>query len=332
MAHIEIQYGNLPHGDHLLHQCPVCREAVPPTTGRIFCEAHQAIYQARQQEGVSTEDLDLGWLDTFATWRERPAGFSVGQDAKLFHFIRRWEGWLFFMRGYTGRLPDWIAAQERTGSIRRFVEVPEDDVRNALLGMRPAAFQEHLEERWGQAASKMPPLPPGFWWGLRLDDLIQRALMPIYGLVGNPPGLQLSSMQYGWDRCWLTYLKLDFKQEHASAPPAFFSITSPDYLSLHGILPEPLQPKTGESVLIERDFELSGVRLSGEILYGLASATPCQFYLRKHDTLLVGESSGMASEEVTALIRQLSIINDRPDIIAQYQQELDQHQPRRFFY
>lgn len=322
--HSEFQYGDMPHGHHVLHQCPVCQEAVSPTTGRIFCQAHQAIYQSRLKEGVSTEGLDPRWLDKLAMWRERPASLSVEQDAEQFRFKRRWEGWLFFERGYTERLPDWIAVQEHTGEIHRFVEVPEFDVRDALLGLRPAAFQEHLEERWGQAASRIPPLFSRSWWSLRLDDLIRIAPMPIYGLVGNPLGLRLSSTQCGTDHRGLTSIKLDFKQERASAPPAFFGITSPDYLSLHGYHPEPLQPETGKSVRIERDFELSGVRLSGEILYELASTMPCQFHLRNQQTLLVGESSGIASEEVIALLEQLSVINDRPDIIAQYQYELNQ--------
>jgi hypothetical protein len=54
------------------------------------------------------------------------------------------------------------------------------------------------------------------------------------------------------------------------------------------------------------------------------------FYLKGEETILSGTARGPSVEEVLLLLPGLVVLNDRADLIEQYQHELDQERKRLF--
>lgn len=98
---------------HLRHRpaCRICGRELPQSRSLVFIDAHRFCkqhwrqYKIRQREGVTSEDLNSDWSDTFGNWRERPAELNEEIRARRpyatpLYFWRRYEHWLLFMRHY----------------------------------------------------------------------------------------------------------------------------------------------------------------------------------------------------------------------------------------
>ncbi len=310
------------HGFGVLLSCTICRRT--PTQPRtLFCEDHYLQYQVRQQEGVTTEELDPRWRDTLANWRERPAALDREPAKDSFRLGWRFEGWLLFYCDYSVRDNDWMAVQAQTGSIRRFVDTALFDVQDDLLGLRPALHQEHLEERWGRQESSKPPhqIFHDKWHRVQLDKLIAGAEMSIYGVYGNPLGLTLSSLQTKSGSRGLQVITLIFHRASPVKASCIFRVSSIDFYSLRRFRWPEEATELNTAERLEQSFSISDISLVAEI-HWWEHEERSQFTLRGEQTFLMGDTSGFSQVELFQLLEHLVIVNHRPELISQYQAEL----------
>ncbi len=333
--------------------CVICGVALPVTARVTFCEVHVSRYEARQRERVATEELAFQWNDSIANWRERPVELDGEPDINHFVFRRKWEDWLFFMRGYTDRCPDWITVNHHTGEIRRFVEVGECDVQDDLRGTRPSPNQTDFAHRWGQSKPResfqeYERKHYGDEQGqVSIPKLIQAATMPIYGVIGSPFGLTVRSFNWGHAGYRLVSVGFTFALPTFADARASFSITSFDSRE-RSIAWEPVDSSgnplinenarlfesyhlnseeraaAGSPQLVENDFTIAGVLFSGELRYWSQPYPLFGFFLKHEEAILVGSAFGLSQQDVMQLLEQLIILNNRAELLAQYQTELEQ--------
>jgi hypothetical protein len=385
--------GDVPSG--MQFTCHICGEALNELAGGhlTFCPAHFAEYQARQQHGVTADELEARWHDTLATWQDRPAAIQQEGDAASLHFQERREGWLLFQRGYARRAPDWLTIQQQSGVVQRFVEVEDFEVSDALLGYKSAPQQEQLEQRWGQPQSYRH-LPEdlldrvGRW---DLERVARELPMILYGVAGQPFGLHLTQRDgeaegdqltqvaltfTGWsvDRSYYARLKLgswsrsylrQWEQRwELYGPPGPELLSRPFTLSTQHVakqtlviagqeqqvtfyqLPSAPDPSTlqaarerllreGFGQLTLREFKNLAEQLGRyehpEVLRFQRPGVPeYQFtWQEAGETFVLGESANLTLSELTHLLEQLVRVNDRPDLLLQYQAELDSDFHRR---
>src|SRR5262245_16062639 len=101
--------------------CRICGREVPVNPKHRFCEEHLLHYEARQRDGVTTEELSARWGDTLDNWRERPTAVEEEMgwraDSTLLLFRQREGAWVLFRRLYAenphgeSRGPDFLAVQ-----------------------------------------------------------------------------------------------------------------------------------------------------------------------------------------------------------------------------
>jgi hypothetical protein len=372
-------------------KCHICGKALNELAGggHAFCPTHFAEYEARQQHGVTADELETRWHDTLATWRDRPAAVQQEADAASLQFWRHKEGWLLFIRGYEGRLPDWLAIHWQTGEVQRFVEVEEFDVYDALLGDEPAPHQEHLEQRWGQPqAYRHPPEDPVVDVvdrRLHLERLAQEIPMSLYGVAGQPFGLHFTGGQSQTAEDQITEVVLDFagpvgdqsgffrlklaswslsylrRQERQWAlygltghellwrpftlstqqvaeqtlviagqeqQVTFYQLPSaPDPTTLQEAKERLLRGDTGQLTFTEFKHlaEQLGRYEHPEVLRFQRPGVPeYQFtWEEAGETFVLGESANLTLPELTHLLEQLVRVNDHPDLLRQYEAELE---------
>lgn len=373
-------------------KCHICGKELQEFAGGrlLFCFTHFAEYEARQRQGVTADELETRWLDTLATWRDRPATVQQEAASASFNFQDQREGWLLFMRGYEGRLPDWLAIHRQTGVVQRFVEVEEFDVYDALLGYEPAPHQDQLERRWGQPQSyRHPPQDSNVdvVGRTRLERLAQEMPMTLYGLVDHPFGLHLTRTDsQGEDGEW-DHVALTFTGQAVDQPfyvrlklgswSRSYLRREERHLTYYGLPDDELLNSFG------RPFTLSGQRVAEQpiVIAGqqrqvtfsqlpgapdlstlqtaqerlvrgdIGNITPMDLrhlgeqlvrYERPEvlhsqrpgvpeyqftweevgETFVLGESANVTLEELTHLLEQLVPVNDRPDLLIQYEAEL----------
>lgn len=344
--------------DGIRRKCAICGASLQSRLGPPFCPEHAADYEVRQRTGVVTDALDPRWQDNLSNWRECPAPFSGDATAGLFRLVRRWEDWLLFQQGYPARVPDWIAVHERTGEARRFVEVDEMDVRDDLLGVRPAPYQERLEQRWLRPEPREPFETVQRRYlnadgAVALATLVGAALMPVYGLAAPPHGLTLRGI--GWEDTVRgpMNVELTFATPPAVRPNVAFQLRSADLTSarrllrprgsIPSILTETalrLWKEYGSKAmplewadlqrLPEHRVVLAGRPFVGEVLAWEERINRFACRMTSNDVIVSGAAFGTPRADFLTLLQSLVVLNDHPDLLAHYQAEHDlRRQPRQ---
>jgi hypothetical protein len=342
--------------------CCICqREVLVKPGAAAFCEEHQPLYEARQREGVTTEELSRQWADSLDNWRERPTELDVeqrtGDFATSWQFHKRDGAWVLFMRSYAPkylqepRLSDGLAVNIQTGEIRRFVEAEEEGQIQAQLTDREqdeladrlrAKLKEQLSHPGPtnlQTAFHLPYLDEQH----RLSSfpaLVQALPFPAYGLVGHPLDLSVCSVSWGQSGHYLTSFGVtysSFRYPQVRENVEIFSRDTKD----RSVVYRP--PEQGSPPFWQGELRIDGKVFTGEIFrwslpQEIARQLPqssmqegtAMFYLRGKETVLSGKVRGPSVEEVPGLLQGLVILNDRADLIEQYQQELEQEMKRLF--
>ena len=331
--------------------CAICGVTISKIARIPFCDTHRHAYDERQVNGAATEDLDTRWYDTLVIWRERPSTLDREPQPELFRFRRRVGSWMAFMRGYPQGLPDWIAINISTKEIRRFVEINQFDLLDDLEGIRPAPNQDRLAERWGKPEGRESP--KAFVNRYRdangvfsLSSMIQNAQIPVYGVSENPFGLRLCSTGYsdtprGPISVELKFARPDpispnaivslrsFKGDtrHIGTPPACVSdpIPSQALLLLKEYKPDLMnQIEFVSPQSLARHIVVPGFECDTDLLYWKQPVNLFTFALRHEEVVLNISALGLSEEVLFHLLRYVNIINDRLQLLEQYQTELDQ--------
>lgn len=203
--------------NHMLTRlCSICQKTVAPDSIYAFCDEHLRQFEKRQQERVSTSELDSRWGDTLDIWRERPVVLDkeVGdrESASPFIFSTEEKDWVVFIRFYyvskakilqekqrTPRFNDTIAVNKLSGEIRCFVGLPKEVVLEDLNGVNPSPHHIELSSFWGK-----PDLgdinerwQQQFYNGEhRLDilKLVEAMESPVYGITNNANSFVFDSL------------------------------------------------------------------------------------------------------------------------------------------
>jgi hypothetical protein len=301
----------------------------------------------RERIGVSTQDLSVRWHDTLGVWRERPRDLGEDADAESFRFSGRRHSWVLFRRGYLLRLPDWIAVHQGLGAVRRFANVSEPVVWAALQGDY-AAHQHDLEKVWGR--SRLPYDRPQYVGGigvLNIGKLISACGMPIYGLGCVDSNFQLRSVS--WSEFDGRIVDVDFiwTGSLSTADPVAFRLGSSDVRDSSAVL-------SGDSLntdsriitrlqkmrefgvdvslvdgassprVSEHMISIDGNHFKGQIVSGLN--IPGYHFVRFESALTTirGDSYGFGESALIQLLgNRLAMLNERQDLIEQYQQQLE---------
>jgi hypothetical protein len=330
---------------------------------RIFCSTHARQYHARQRQGISTEELDTRWSDTLDNWHERPEALDQECGSRwipfnYLFFDQRVEGWVLFRRSYghwawerpkihNFRGPDMLAVNPQTGDIRRFVSVAPEDVVDDLRGVRPALYQAELAPYWGRR------LPPGF--SLRLTQpyhdphgplqvaaLLQAASFPVYGIADRLLDLSMCSLGYESTGFRLSGVNFRFSSPrfpqvreavHISSaenkPPVVMDLYPPQpFLFRQYRLSAAEQAQAGEPAIRQLTMTIGQVPFTGECYFWAQPYPLSWFYLKNQKVRLVGSALGLSQEDVVSLLEGLVVLNERADLAAHYQLELDQERTR----
>lgn len=145
--------------------------------------------------------------------------------------------------------------------------------------------------------------------------------MSIYGVAGNPLGLTLSSLQTNRGSRGLQIVTLIFNSVSPAKALCTLTMSSFDFYSLRRFRWPPPGTEMNTAERLERSFTISDVSLVAEI-HWWAREERYQFTLRGEQTFLMGEASSFSQTELFQLLEHLVVINDRPELIAQYQAEL----------
>lgn len=249
----------------------------------------------------------------------------------------------------------------QTGAIRRFVHVTLADVLEDLQGGRPAPFQADLASFWGEAELTGLQLPYRMRPRPDLSALVYAAPFPVYGLVGQPFELTLCSVSYGSSgaRYRPTDIGFVFSSPRYPGIRENFSLSSADPKQ-QGLA---RSKNTAQALQLDASIQLFGDAGSVEIARRQASTVSLRqgyaalegrrflgqirhwahprsldqhkqgegiFYLEGEETIMSGGSLGPTEEELLHLLAGLVVLNRRPDVLAQYQQELAEEGRRLF--
>ena len=340
--------------------CRVCQVPIPETARFRFCDTcrleHEEQTKERQREGVSTSDLDTWWHDRLTDWRERPAILDGEAHPELFRLGIRVGSWLVFSRGYLAehpylnpRLPDWIAVNITTDEVRRFVDIDQVDVWDDLEGIRPAPGQESLVQRWGKPEAR----PPRKAYGEdgsgthRVSAMIQDALIPVYGVFGNPLGVRLRGTSQGASGGHgPIQVSLRFASGDVLAPGIVVSLSSErannrriSHSPGYGSGPNPdlalallreskrdlwehvmsVSPQT-----LSRHIVVPGFEPATELLYWPEPVNLFNFALKNEESILILSAQGLSETEFFHLVSQVDTVNGHPQLLAQYGIEVDE--------
>ena len=333
--------------------CGVCGIAIANRENGRFCGAHRLEFERRQRNRVATEDLDTRWHDRLVNWRERPSALNEEPYLERLQFTRGAEPWILFMQGYPNRLPDWIAVDIPTNQIRRFVEINRYDLLDDLEGKRPAPNQDGLDERWGNSESRQGYLGrnSGIDGAFTLSSKIENAQMPVYGVSENPFGLtlsgtRLSEVPRGPDEVQLIFVSpgpvepniiVNFTSSRADVRrikrPAGYGF-GPDsdkalrFLTAHK--PELISKLDSVSPgSITRHIAIPGFDIDTEILNWPEPINLFTLSLRDDENIFSVISIGLSEEELLQLSGSIEVVNDRRDLLQQYQAELGRNETLR---
>jgi hypothetical protein len=339
-----------------IHRCRVCKQVLqnPPATAEPgFCPTCLALYAERQRTGVSTVALDARWLDTLATWHGgKPESLHHEPHAQHFAFCGNKQEWLLFSQGYQERLPDWVAFHVPTGEVRRFQDEGENEVLTALLGSWPPPavmeqMQVLMEAERQKALAELLHTPPPVSLGIgrptlpTVAELLEEASFQVYGLAIIPPDLAVRGPSTGHSEQVLTSVGFTYASPHYPAVRKVFELTS-------SATSNPMfhlrRPPAAEEVFWQGAYQVEGQELRGRVSRAVVSGkyasrfphwvsegeVVVQVDLASEETLLTGLALGLSVEAVLDLLHNLVVLKHRADLMARYQQDLDEEMQRLF--
>jgi len=333
--------------------CAICGSGLSSIAQRPFCETHIPMYEARQRAGVATEELAFLWNDSLANWKGRPIELDSEPYAPLFMFRQRWEDWLVFMRGYSKRLPDWIVVNNRTREIRHFIEVEETEIQNDLSGVRAAFNQADLAARWGrpvsqESADEFEKKHYGNESGkISIIKVINAAPMPVYSFSDQFFSLRLHGYTWSHVNGRINSIGFTYGDSASSLKPGMFTVTSFDPLDRsiawsqedfqvaslvdtdnklfqHFHFSGEKRQEAGNPQILENTFTVGDNLFSGEIRYWSEPYQIAGFFLKQEKVILTGSAFGLTQSEILQLLEKLIIINDRTELLIQYESLLNQ--------
>lgn len=349
-------------------RCQICEAELPwhrsivVIADFVFCSAHARQYHLRQRQGVTTEELVTDWSDTLDNWRERPRALDQergtrGDPFNRLYFHQRVDGWVLFQRSYSywpwQRPPgirgnDMLAVNPQTGDYRRFVSVDIKDVLDDLRGIRPAPHQAELGPYWGRRL-----LPPGLCerlahlyqdarGRLNIPALLQAAPFPVYGLADQPLGLRLCGLGTESSGFRLTSIHFSFSSprfpqnreavrlgsmENRSDRIGWDRQPPPFFFRCYRLSPEE-EVQIGEPVIRQLALTIAQTTFTGEGYFWARPYPLSWFHLYNETIHLYGSAFGPSEEEVLRVLEGLVVLNERADLAAQYQRELDEEHER----
>ncbi len=255
------------------------------------------------------------------------------------------------MRGYPQGLPDWIAVNASTKEVRRFVEINQFDLLDDLEGIRPALNQDRLADRWGKPEGRESF--GAFMNRYRdtngafsLPSMIQNAQIPVYGVSENPFGLRLCSTEHAVAPRGPFMVNLKFASPDPISPNVVVSLSSlqgnarqigmpPGYVSdpippeALGLLKQYKPDSMNQIELVQpqsltRHIVVSGFECDTDLLHWEQPVNLFTFALRPEEVVLRISALGLSEKELFHLLRYVNIVNDRLQLLEQYETELDQ--------
>jgi hypothetical protein len=342
-------------------RCRICHQEVLIKPGTpAFCEQHQPLYEARQREGVTTEELSHEWADSLKNWRERPAALDVeqrpGHSTTLWLFHQRDNEWVLFHQSDTAgdhqasRFLNWLAVNSHTWEIRQVIGPEAAGKSLAVLTDRQQI--EMAERLQARLARRNQPESASFHTRprrsyldeqhrLSLPALVENLAFEVYGLVDNPLGLSVCSVSWGRSGGpHLTSFGVTYSSPRYPRVRENFELSSRDAKDRGVAFRSPAQ---GSSPLWQGECRIAGKLFTGEICHrpfpkAMARQLPpsfvqeeegrTRFSLKGEATVLSGTFRGPSVEEVLLLLQGLVVLNDRADLLEQHQRELDQERKR----
>ena len=347
MAHGFTSFG--PYPDELApRRCLFCRVSISDESAPLYCPAHLSEYETRREQGVTSRDLDRRWRDTLELWRERPGALDDEPERRLFRFRQRVGSWVIFWRGYEKRLPDWIAVNTTTSEVCRLIETSSQEVTDHLEGIIPAPHQEELPSRWGRPESYH--LVVKRFLRRSLTAQVNSAEFPVYGVSGDPFGIKLVSTRHSMSGSRTTRIGLVFAGPDSSTPEVIANFDSefarrraklwpedeldPIVRAVRALLREcgPFEMAStvhGPPEPLQRRFEIA--EIEGEANIFRFPGTTNLYYLSSGDSLsrLSAVVWGVEEDELYGLLDCVTVVNERLDLLSQYQSELDETRDER---
>lgn len=189
-----------------------------------------------------------------------------------------------------------------------------------------------------------------------IPDVVHVAPFPVYGLFDRPLGLSVSVHGQGISHLGnLIHISFSFTSPHYpnihslssyAAQNANFQVMSIDaavqlperenmvfdfdgsiFVDYTKTFLQEHQPganeqqQAGDPLVWEGTFSLSNTSFTSTVLYWDSPLPTATFLLKSETTILMGGAHGPSYEELFHLIESLQIINDRDDVLRQYQYE-----------
>ena len=265
------------------------------------------------------------------------------------------------------RHPDTLALNQQTGDVRRFVSVGLDEVLDDLPGSRPALHQAELWPYWGRPLPPgfyerlaQPYLDARGL--LQVLSLLQAAPFPIYGLADQPLGLTVCSA--GCQSAGFRLRSVGFCFSSPRYPQARKAVRIGSAANTGGAFRPPNtygfaynaeatagassaqshppdaqlfefyrlsaaeQAQAGDPVVQQVALTIAQESFTGERYFWAHPYPLSWFYLTSEKTRLAGSALGPSEEELLHLLEGLVVLNERADLGAEYQLELDQERAR----
>jgi hypothetical protein len=251
------------------------------------------------------------------------------------------------------RLPDGLAVNVKTNEIRRYINLTESTMLTYLRGETIIPFQTELATFWGKSDASQKYSQLSTQWEKQLFDekhriqiskLISRAEFPVYGLIDRPFSLSLYSLSvWGFSNDFQLriigfvfsnspYATVEIRASHARwyDPSIDWQVLDRDsalhpntnlFKRYHFSEEEQLQ--AGEPSTWMGEITIEGVPFTGEFRYWLDPYRLQLFYLKSDETILDGNAHGLSFEELFSLLKGLEALNERNDVLIQYQDEMN---------
>ena len=164
----------------------------------------------------------------------------------------------------------------------------------------------------------MKPKPPD------LKAIFSGCSMPVYGPVDRLPGLDLHSVGMSEADGRVIRVSLEFGMHSARAPGVRLQVSTIDPESRDAVRPNPGRAR-GENRFDRRILRsrLGAARFDVEIAASRDGGDARAFSLSGPTATVEGTSHGMSDEALLHLLATLEPLAGRPDIVDQYQLELE---------
>jgi hypothetical protein len=255
----------------------------------------------------------------------------------------------------TPRLSDMLAVNVASGAIRRFVSMPKEIVLEDLKGKRPASYQAELAPYWGNPdlGDLLEKWEQQFYdkpgRRINIPRLVAATETPIYGLVDHAAGFSLENFSTcGFSNYRVNYIGFLFsnsqhseEQQHKfrlisgtspSSYPADEDLKFLDTVVGYDHYEQLLRfyhlnieqrEQAGSPTIWEGDLAVGQQTFSGVIRYWSQPYKLYLFSLKEKETAssLHGSAVGLSFAELLHVFGILEIINEREDVLTQYQHE-----------